>query len=357
MNEKDIEQKILEARSGLKTDRLDMSFGEIMNLYESDDLIIKPEYQRSYRWKVNQKTRFIESILLGIPVPPIFVAEDDSGKWELVDGLQRISTILSFFGLLKNDHKQKNFFKLSETELTDNCLKDIDINHLSTKLKLTIKRSVCRVEILRWDSKFDMRYELFNRLNTGSSPLTEQEIRNCVFTGKFNNLLHELAENETFIEVIKPSEKRKEEMVLEEMVLRYFAVKTNYKELYITKDIPDYLTSFMDDVNSKKVTFHIENEKKDFMDTVDFLYKNNISKPFKGLEGRFSASVYEVMMIVIHKMLNKNMKQTFKSNQYKDIKHKILNDEQFKQFAGDKTSQKDRLKKKMKRVEEILNDE
>ncbi len=349
-----IEDKILELRSGLKTDRLDMSFGEIMNLYEDGDIIISPDYQRSYRWDNNQKTRFIESILLGIPVPPIFVAEDDFGKWELVDGLQRISTILSFFGLLKSDYNQKNYFKLGETELTNNSLKDIDINHLSTKLKLTIKRAVCRVEILRWDSNFDMRYELFNRLNTSSSPLTEQEIRNCVFTGEFNTLLHELAENKKFIKVVQPSEKQEEQMLLEEMILRYFAVKTNYQELYIAKDIKQYLTSFMDDVNSKKFTFNIESERKDFMKIIDFLHDNNITKPFKSLKGRFSASVYETVMIVIFKLLSLDI--TLKDTRFMDIKNKILEDADFKKFAGDKTSQKDRLRKKMKRVEEILND-
>jgi uncharacterized protein with ParB-like and HNH nuclease domain len=84
----DLEQKISELRNELKTDRLDMSFGEIMSIFESGDLVISPEYQRAYRWTDEQKTRFIESILLGIPIPPIFVAEDTSGKWELVDGLQ-----------------------------------------------------------------------------------------------------------------------------------------------------------------------------------------------------------------------------------------------------------------------------
>lgn len=354
MIEKELENKILELRSELKTDRLDMSFGEIMNIYEDGDLIISPEYQRSYRWDNNQKTRFIESILLGIPVPPIFVAEDDNGKWELVDGLQRISTILSFFGLLKDDYNRKNYFKLGETDLTSNLLNTIDINHLPSKLKLTIKRAVCRIEILRWDSKFDMRYELFNRLNTGSSPLKEQEIRNCVLNGDLNNLLIELAKNINFISIMKPSEKQREEMFLEEMILRYFAVKTNYNQLYITKDIKNYLTDFMKDVNSTNFKFNFEKEKKHFLTIVNFLYKNNISKPFRSLKGKFSASVYEVMMFVLNESIMKN--NNFKSSQYKDLKNKILNDDDFKRFAGEKTSQKDRLKKKMKRVEEILND-
>lgn len=354
MSDSKLEDKVLELRSELKTDRLDMSFGEIMNIYEDGDLIISPEYQRAYRWRDYQKTRFIESILLGIPVPPIFVAEDDDGKWELVDGLQRISTILSFFGILKNDYSKKNYFKLCETDLTKNLLNNIDINNLPIKLKLTIKRAVCRIEILRWDSKFDMRYELFNRLNTGSSPLREQEIRNCVLGGSLNNLLIELAKNNNFIIIMNPSDKQKEEMFLEEMVLRYFTIKLNYKELYITKDIKHYLTSFMEDVNSDDINFDYEKEKNDFIKIVDFFTKYKINKPFKSDKGRFSASIYETMMIVAFNII-KNDKNN-KSITFKDMKNKIIKDNNFNKYAGDKTSQKNRLKYKMKRVEEILNE-
>ena len=94
MDDEKLEQRIKDLRNNLTTDRLDMSYGEIINMYQSGDLIISPEFQRLFRWKNFQKTRFIESILLGIPIPPIFVAEDKEGKWELVDGLQRLSTVL-----------------------------------------------------------------------------------------------------------------------------------------------------------------------------------------------------------------------------------------------------------------------
>jgi len=352
-SEKEIEEKILELRSELKTDRLDMSFGEIMNLYDDGDLIISPEYQRAYRWEDEQRTRFIESVLLGIPIPPIFVAEDNAGKWELVDGLQRISTILSFFGMLKNDYKGKNFFKLSKTELTKNYLENVDINHLSTKLKLTIKRAVCRVEILRWDSGFDMRYELFNRLNTGASPLTEQEIRNCVFIGKFNDLLHRLAEDEKFIDLIKPTKKQLEQMFLEEMVLRYFAVKLKYKDLYITKDIKDYLTSFMRDVNNSKIDFNYEQEEKDFYKIIDFLHTSQIHKPFRGKNNAFSPSIYETIMCFTFKFLDIYGNNLSK---YKQFKKKLLDDKEFLRYAGHETSQKERLRKKISRALEILDE-
>lgn len=86
------------SRNTLQTDKLDMSFGEIMNMYERDEIIINPDFQRLYRWTDYQKTRFIESVIIGIPIPPIFVAENSQGRWEVVDGLQRLSTIFSFSG-------------------------------------------------------------------------------------------------------------------------------------------------------------------------------------------------------------------------------------------------------------------
>lgn len=95
---KKLEEQIEDERARLSTDRMDISFGELINMYKAGELIIRPEYQRLFRWTGSQKAMLIESILLGIPVPPIFVAEDKEGIWELVDGLQRVSTIISFFG-------------------------------------------------------------------------------------------------------------------------------------------------------------------------------------------------------------------------------------------------------------------
>ena len=98
-----LEDAVSKERKRLSSDRLDISFGELINLYKNNELIIRPEYQRLFRWSESQKTALIESILLSIPIPPIFVAEDKNGVWELVDGLQRVSTFISFFGELKED--------------------------------------------------------------------------------------------------------------------------------------------------------------------------------------------------------------------------------------------------------------
>ena len=208
-----LEQAVSDERKRLSSDRLDISFGELINLYKNDELIIRPEYQRLFRWSETQKTALIESILLSIPIPPIFVAEDKNGVWELVDGLQRVSTFISFFGELKGDgweinHQEEDVNssveereeieegngEVTEEEKTINkwtlqegglvqSLQGFNIDTLPTNLKINLKRAVCRVEILRGESSNSMKYELFKRLNSGGSKLTPQEIRNAIYRG------------------------------------------------------------------------------------------------------------------------------------------------------------------------------
>lgn len=99
----DISAEIQRYRQEIKSERMDMSFGEIINMYRDKEIIISPEYQRAFRWDEQRQSDFIESILLGIPFPSIFVATNPDGKWELIDGLQRVSTVLSFFNELKDE--------------------------------------------------------------------------------------------------------------------------------------------------------------------------------------------------------------------------------------------------------------
>ncbi|NEX62483.1 DUF262 domain-containing protein [Noviherbaspirillum galbum] len=262
-----------------------------MNMFEDGDLFITPEYQRVFRWSKFQQTRFIESVILGIPIPPIFVAEDNKGKWEVVDGLQRISTILSFFGLL-NEMPDKNNLVLTEGEIVRE-LEGISIETLPLKLKTSIKRSVCRVEIVRWDSQEDIRYELFNRLNTGSSPLSDQEIRNCIFRSypvDLNQVLRDLGKRADFISLINPTQRKKEEMFLEELVLRYFAFKNIQGEIKTT--VPQYLTEFMKTVSKGELAFDLEKEKTEFIEFVKFLSGNFGEKVFRP-KGIFAQHIYD----------------------------------------------------------------
>ena len=296
VNQETLLSAIESSRNTLQTDKLDMSFGEIMSMYERDEIIINPDFQRLYRWKDFQKTRFIESILIGIPIPPIFVAEDENGRWELVDGLQRLSTILSFFGILKT-LPEKNDWILGDGDLIRDlegyCCKDLPL-----KTQLNIKRASCRVEIIKWNSKYDLRFELFNRLNTGGSPLTNQEIRNSLFreiSSDFNNFLKELSSNPKFKTIINVSQEQVDELYLEELVLRFMSL---YNSDTINRSIAQHMTEFMKQ-SAKNKDFNYEKYRTIFNRTVDILEPLG-SKIFRySTKDVFSTAVYDTTMIGI----------------------------------------------------------
>lgn len=346
-----VEEVITSKRNTLKTDRLDMSFGELMNLYQDGDLFITPEYQRVFRWSDFQQTRFIESVLLGIPIPPIFVAEDDDGKWEVVDGLQRISTIFSFFGLLE-DLPEKNNSILTRGEMVKE-LEGIDINSIPIKLKTTIKRAVCRVEIVKWDSLADIRYELFNRLNTGASPLSDQEIRNCIFRAydvDLNQVLRDAAALPELNELISPSESKKEQMFLEELTLRYFAFKHLTDEFRTT--VPQFLTEFMQSVSKGEVAFDIDAEKEEFITLVKFLnheYGKSLFRP----RGNFAQHIFDSISYALPKTFDR-----IEGNEaeIKDRLERLQIDEDY-QNIGTSTFSNTRIRNRMTRALEIFSGE
>ncbi|MDT3401064.1 DUF262 domain-containing protein [Mucilaginibacter terrae] len=298
MNPDNLKKQIEEQRNLLNTDRLDLSFGEIISLYERKELIIKPAFQRYFRWHEEQRSRFIESILLGIPIPPIFVAEDGDGVWELVDGLQRVSTVLSFFGLLNTTDegiRKKNNWVLTSGDRVE-TLEGFDYLTLPIALQRNIKRATCRVEILRWNSSYDMRFELFNRLNTGGSPLTPQEIRNCIYrdiSSKFNDFLKELANEKIFKDLISLDYEQYEQLYNEELALRFISLFNNSGNIRIS--IAHHMTEFMKSALENN-EFDYRRYRNVFMEVFSLLspLKNKI---FRQRDGRFATSLYDVITL------------------------------------------------------------
>ena len=292
---------IEKSRNTLQTDKLDMSFGEIMSMYERGEIIINPDFQRLYRWSEYQKTRFIESVIIGIPIPPVFVAEDDSGRWELVDGLQRLSTIFSFFGNLKGDDV-KNKWALGAGDLIQ-ALDGYSVDTLPLKIQLNIKRAVCRVEIIKWNSEYDLRFELFNRLNTGGSPLTNQEIRNSLYrsiSSTFNDFLKELSENKDFVRSVNMPKEKVEQLYLEELVLRFMSLYQNRKN--VKKSIAQHMTDFMKEAVMDK-SFDYQMYQDVFNKTFEILKPLGVGI-FDSKNKMFSTAIYDTMVIGIAENIN-----------------------------------------------------
>ena len=316
------------SRNTLQTDKLDMSFGEIMNMYERDEIIINPDFQRLYRWTDYQKTRFIESVIIGIPIPPIFVAEDSQGRWEVVDGLQRLSTIFSFFGILKN-MPEKNNWMLGAGDMIQ-TLDGFTCDTLPLKIQLNIKRSSFRIEIIKWNSQYDLRFELFNRLNTGGTPLTNQEIRNSLYrsiSSKFNDYLKELSAYQNFVDVVDIPKEKIDQLYLEELVLRFMSLYRNRQ--HVNKSIALHMTDFMKQCVEND-NFKYDQYSQIFKKTFDIL-RGVGTGIFNSANREFSTAIYDTTTIGIAE--NIHLYSEKKPIVIKDKINKVKSDEVYQKMV------------------------
>jgi len=347
-----ISDDVVKQRKEIKSDRLDMSFGEIINMYKEKEIIISPEYQRAFRWNNERQTDFIESILLGIPFPSIFVAANDDGKWELVDGLQRVSTVLSFFGEFTQD-ESKNNLVLGEGDILKS-LRGMDASSLPLDLRLSIKRTACRVEIIQKESDFQMRYELFKRLNTGGEGLTRQEIRNCVFRGfkefhYFNDVIKEAAGNKHFKKMVWISDDDIQKMAYEENCLRFFALSTGM-DTYKEQSIQNFFDRIMGEQCENPNKDMLEKTFSKFKEICEYLNQTE-ENVFKFARLNFSTSMYDSIMLSLMNVENLN------EIQIKDFVEKInllKNIPDFKRFAGAASSSPSNIKGKIEIAKSVL---
>lgn len=229
-NPLDLEGQIKEARRSITADGYPMSIGELTNLYRDGELIIRPEFQRYFRWSPIQKSRLVESLLLGIPIPSIFVAQTDTGTWELVDGLQRVSTLLELQGQLLDVDKQHlpmlplvatKYLPGLEGKVWDDPNPEVSLTEAQ---RLDIKRSKIDIKILKRESSTDTKFDLFQRLNSYGSVLTPQEVRSALLVAAAPGFLtwaEGLASYEPFVRCTMLSDRLTEERYDLELVLRF----------------------------------------------------------------------------------------------------------------------------------------
>lgn len=224
-----LQHEIQEYASRIYRDAYQMSIGELINLYKDGELDIHPEFQRIFRWSSRQKTKLIESIVLNIPIPQIFVNQREDGVWDVIDGVQRLSTILQFVGEYKNkEDKKEEALVLEKTDYLPSlegvrwqC--DDETKCFSSEQKINFKRSRIDVVIVKQNSDTNSKYELFQRLNTGGSALSAQEIRNCMMimaNHDFYELVMKMEKNEHFRSCTQISDRKSDEQYRMELVLK-----------------------------------------------------------------------------------------------------------------------------------------
>ncbi|MDD4754034.1 MAG: DUF262 domain-containing protein [Desulfitobacteriaceae bacterium] len=261
----------------VRTRSLDISFNELLDMYNNGELIIDPEYQRLFRWGKDKQSRFMESLIIELPIPPIFVLERTEGIYELIDGLQRVTSYLHFRGKQTNDsipEEDKGGFRLEGCDIVKE-LNGYNYEELPNPLKIKLKRNFIRVEVLRKESDSRLRFYMFKRLNTGGEELSPQEIRNCIMrllSPEFNDFIIEMSLNPDFKKCISNiSDDKLEAKGDQELVLRFFTFK-NYRDRY-RHDVNPLMDEYMEAVSDPtlNVIFDYATEKLIFEKTFKVL--------------------------------------------------------------------------------------
>lgn len=260
----------------IRTNSYDVSFNELYDMYQNHELVIQPEYQRLFRWDEAKQSRFIESLILEMPVPPIYVIETDTRIYELIDGLQRLSSYFHFRGDKIGDLNLKPLV-LQGCDMVP-ALNGLTYKDLTLALQIKLKRSFIRMEVVRKESEPTLKYHMFKRLNTGGELLSDQEIRNCtirILGSKAIDFINDCAQNEDFQAVIKSVGKNKIQAgYAQELALQFFALKNdvdNYHPSLLASD-SEFLTKYLEKVTTGDVEFDYSSERQIFQDTFHYIH-------------------------------------------------------------------------------------
>jgi hypothetical protein len=254
-------------------------------------LIEMPDFQRKYVWKSEQQSLFIESILLNFPLPPLYINKDAKGKYIVVDGRQRITTLRRF---IKDEFRLQNlkaFPKLNGKNFSD--LKNLDIDYQS---KIEDKKLL--VYLIQPSVPLAMVYDIFNRINTGGTQLARQEIRNCIYLGKSTEFLKKLASNNIFKDAIdngiSDNRAKDQEAILRLISFQIFDYKLDYKN-----SMNDFVEGAMKFINSNLSEYElieIENSfTKAMKYTLQYFGKKNFRIPTNETRGRINIAIFETV--------------------------------------------------------------
>ncbi len=347
MNIVKIQEQLDENRRSVAFDSYDITVKQLYDMVLEGMIDIAPEYQRHFVWDVSRQSALIESLLLGIPIPSLFMATNKDSSWEVIDGLQRLTTILNFIGdeeeLDKTGISHKKL-KLAGLEKLDS-MNGVEYSDLPMSMQFMLQMRPLRITVLNDRSDFNVRYDLFERLNTGGVTLHEQEIRNCIFIGEFNDFIKELSLNQNFQSVVKMTAKAERSGSYEELVLRFFAYYENSEGF--VHSVKGFLNDFM------------ESKAKSFKDKK--AYKARFENTFKVLDENLPDGIVRgvrknITPIVLYEAISVGTAKALEFGQDIDLTKLagLLNNTELKKSTTGATNSKKMLFKRINLVKEEL---
>lgn len=306
--EKTILDIFLRAQDKLVLQPSDLSLESISNMVHGNAINIKPKYQRRARWTIIKQSALIESFLLNIPVPPIYLAEDEYGHYSVIDGKQRITSIYNF---IQNNQALTGLEKFKE-------INGLTFKQLPPTLTSALRiRPYIRVITLLKQSDPNLKYEVFTRLNKGGERLLPQEIRNAVYEGNLNDSIIKLSRNEFLMEQLKSKSEHSKpykEMIDVEYVLRFFTLKEFWKQF--PGNMSKAMDSFMQK-HQKASAQQIEKMEEHFTKCMKICKEIWGKQAFRRPDGRdeMIQGIFDAQTVAISEFIDKHEKKLLK---YKD---------------------------------------
>ncbi|HLO88941.1 MAG TPA: DUF262 domain-containing protein [Nostocaceae cyanobacterium] len=313
------EDDILPSRFSISVSRTDFDVDGIVKRLRQDDIRI-PDFQRAYVWKPKQASRLVESLLLGLPVPGIFLAKElDTNRLLVLDGQQRLISLKSFYdGKFPNSRSSftlkgvhDNFQGKTYKGLTDVERRQLD-------------NSVISATIIQADpDNEESIYYIFERLNTGGTLLKPQEIRACIYHGELNDLLRSLNNNSAWRNIYGIKDKNKKD---QELIIRFLALyfESNYKP-----SMKDFINKFMN--RNRDLKYYSRDQIiKAFAPTVELIEKCIGSKVFRP-EKIFLPTFFESIMVGVARRLEKGEVQN--TENFKERYYSLTQNEEFKSIS------------------------
>jgi len=337
----------------LVTSTVDYNLESLSQLISKRTIDLAPKYQRRFRWDETRKSKLMESFLMNVPIPPVFLNEDDYGKYSVIDGKQRLSAINEYLS-----------GKLTLTDLE--VFRDLNgLNFFDLPVEfqnsLKIRANVRAIIILRQSDR-DIKYEVFQRLNTGGVRLNAQEIRNSAFPGKLNDKILDLSEHRFFHKMLGIKSKTKskiyQEMKDAELVLRFFSLKDSWQDY--SGGLKKILDSYLDD-NKNMNQNAVERLEKEFLETLE-----KVEIVF-GIDGAFrrwtpqnnkwkqqiSAPLFDAQMLSCYRKdkldLENSRERIF--NEFKDL---FTSDQEFLQSIESSTATPNRFHYRIETLNAII---
>lgn len=310
------------------------SCADLYRMYKQGILIIQPEFQREEVWRKTDQTRFIDSLIKQLPIPSMcFSVDYKTRKWQVIDGLQRMSAIIRFFS--EENWKLSNLPdidpKISGKQVKDFLDPTSDLYPYYERIEnLTLPITVLRCDYSK-KTHTNYLFTIFHRLNTGGIKLNNQEIRNCIYHGSLNNRLKEIDEYSPWINLNQKQGRKKHRFISIEIILRFFAFYDEYKKYNgrLAKFLNDYMEKNKNLDESK-----LDEKEQIFKLTVDIVH-DHITE----LTQRKSIAVLESVMFGIAHNLNriKSMNHKEISNLFnKLLQHSSLSPEVLKEDLASK---------------------